>query len=101
MLHTHTPVTAVERADTTTGGSEGGNTTRTYALATTRGTVSCTRVVHATNGYASHLLPFLAGPQGIVPVRGQIITTRASVGTDEIGTTSWSGNKVRTCHHSY
>ena len=94
-LHTHTPVEAVERAKVSSSvlGSST-NATRAYMLSTPRGTISCSRVVHATNAYASHLLPFLAGPQGIVPVRGQVIATRASVGTDEIKTNGWTGNEV-------
>ncbi|KAG9308140.1 FAD dependent oxidoreductase [Chiua virens] len=96
VLHTHTPVTGIEHANVFGPASASGqlmNASRTYTLLTPRGTVSCSRVVHATNGYASHLLPFLAGPQGIVPVRGQIIAMRASVGTNEIKTNAWSGNE--------
>jgi hypothetical protein len=41
-------------------------------------------VIYATNAYTSHLLPQLTGPDGIVPVRGQIVAIRAKVGyTDE------------------
>ncbi|KAJ6592222.1 FAD dependent oxidoreductase-domain-containing protein [Mycena vulgaris] len=70
-LHTRTPVTRI------TPSSSAG---RLWALATPRGTVQCARVLHATNGYASHLLPHMAGPgpAGIVPVRGQVIATRAN-----------------------
>ncbi|KAG1865278.1 FAD dependent oxidoreductase [Suillus subluteus] len=66
--------------------------TRTPSV-TNRGSISCSRVVHATNAYASHLLPFLAGPDGIIPTRGQVMATRASVGTDQIKIPSWSGNE--------
>ena len=41
-----------------------------WVLETSRGEVRCKSVVHTTNGYASHLLPHMAGPKGIVPVRG-------------------------------
>ncbi|KAG1899126.1 FAD dependent oxidoreductase-domain-containing protein [Suillus fuscotomentosus] len=81
-LHTRTPVTAVTH-----------ETTSTYTVVTNWGSISCSRIVHATNGYASHLLPFLASPDGIIPARGQVMTTRASVGTDQIKISSWSGNK--------
>lgn len=94
-LHTHTPVTAIENAKVSSSVSGvSTDATRGYTLSTPRGTITCSRVVHATNGYASHLLPLLAGPRGIVPVRGQVIATRASVGTDQIKTCSWSGNEV-------
>ena len=85
VLHTRTPVTAVEH---TTNGK------RAYRLSTPRGVITCSRVVHATNAYASHLLPFLAGRDGIVPVRGQVIVTLASVSADEIKSCSWTGNEV-------
>ena len=55
-----------------------------WTLRTPRGDVSCRYVIHATNVYASHLLPFLAGIKntqrldslprgayGILPMRGQ------------------------------
>ncbi|KAJ3287261.1 hypothetical protein HK104_008704 [Borealophlyctis nickersoniae] len=58
-LQTHTPVTNV-----ISGPSN-------YLLHTPRGTLSCTYLIHATNAYASHLLPDLA--QAIIPVRGQVI----------------------------
>ncbi|KAG2363598.1 FAD dependent oxidoreductase [Suillus spraguei] len=84
-LHTRTPVTAVTHETT--------NNSSTYTVVTNRGSILCSRVVHATNGYASYLLPFLAGPDGIIPHRGQIIATRASVGADQIKIPSWSGNE--------
>lgn len=85
-LHTYTPVTSVEKIAQTTSGSD-----RAFLLSTHRGSISCSRVVHATNGYASHLLPMFTGPDGIVPCRGQIIATRASVGPKLIGKNSWRG----------
>ncbi|KAG0704631.1 FAD dependent oxidoreductase-domain-containing protein [Suillus ampliporus] len=84
-LHTRTPVTAVTH--------ETENNSSTYTVVTNRGSISCSSVVHATNAYASHLLPFLAGPNGIVPTRGQVMATRASVDTDQIKTNGWSGNE--------
>ncbi|EJD48063.1 FAD dependent oxidoreductase [Auricularia subglabra TFB-10046 SS5] len=65
-LHTRTPVTSITRS-----GSG-------WSVQTPRGAVRTTYVLHATNGYAGHLLPQLTGPSGIVPVRGQVIATRAS-----------------------
>jgi len=97
-LHTHTPVTAIQRANVSSsvsGYELSANATRTYRLLTPRGAIACSRVVHATNAYASHLLPFLAGPQGIVPVRGQVIATRASVGSDQIKINGWTANEGR------
>ncbi|KAG1897088.1 FAD dependent oxidoreductase-domain-containing protein [Suillus fuscotomentosus] len=84
-LHTRTPVTAVTHETT--------DNSSTYTVVTNRGSISCSRVVHATNAYASYLLPFLAGPNGIIPTRGQVMATRASVGTDQIKIPSWSANE--------
>ncbi len=70
-LHTRTPVTSMSPINHS--GSR-----RRWSLTTPRGDISCSYVVHATNAYASHLLPFMHGPQGIVPTRGQIIAVRAT-----------------------
>ncbi|KAK0463925.1 FAD dependent oxidoreductase-domain-containing protein [Desarmillaria tabescens] len=80
-LHTRTPVTSVSSAS---------NSTRRWEVNTPRGSISCSYVVHATNGYASHLLPHLAGPEGIVPTRGQIIALRSSA---KLAPGSWDGNE--------
>lgn len=72
ILHTHTPVHAVlPNQSTATSG---------WSVQTSRGTISASRVIYATNAYTSHLLPHLSGPQGIVPVRGQLAAIRAKVG---------------------
>ena len=60
---------------------------------TPRGKIACSYVLHATNAYASHLLPHLVGPNGIVPTRGQIIATRASVTEDVLTKTGGIGNE--------
>jgi glycine/D-amino acid oxidase-like deaminating enzyme len=60
-LQTNTPVTGVSRNDEAGGG---------WVVATPRGTVSAKKVLLATNGYTSRLLP--AFSDLIVPVRGQI-----------------------------
>ncbi|OAX38307.1 FAD dependent oxidoreductase [Rhizopogon vinicolor AM-OR11-026] len=83
-LHTRTPVTAITQ--------ETVDNSSAYTVVTNRGSISCSRVVHATNAYASHLLPFLAGPEGIIPTRGQVMAIRASAGTDQIKTSGWDGN---------
>ncbi|KAL4065747.1 FAD dependent oxidoreductase [Scleroderma yunnanense] len=85
-LHTYTPVASVEKLAQTTSGSD-----RAFVLSTHRGSISCSHVVHATNGYASYLLPILTGPDGIVPSREHIVAMRASAGPEIIGTNSWRG----------
>lgn len=87
-IHTHTPVTSITRLS-----SKGLNADLTYILSTPRGSLSCSRVVHATNAYASRLLPSLAGSNGIIPTRGQVIATRASLGQAPTKTNGWIGNR--------
>ena len=41
-----------------------------WAVNTTRGSIKCKTVIHATNGYASALVPELQGK--IVPVKGMV-----------------------------
>ena len=82
ILHTKTPVTGFERVqdanqqrrypigDATAAAA--GEAPRKaddpahsrWKLQTPRGSISCNYIVHATNGYAAHLLPFLSG-QGL------------------------------------
>ncbi|KAI0686323.1 FAD dependent oxidoreductase [Cytidiella melzeri] len=69
MLHTRTPVTSISRITDSIG-------SRKWALHTPRGDVNCSAVLHATNGYAAHLLPFMHGE--VIPTRGQVITVRAN-----------------------
>lgn len=62
-LQTETPVTDItpEHAD---------SDIPTWTVNTTRGSINCKKVIHATNGYASALLPQLQGK--VVPVKGMV-----------------------------
>ncbi|KAJ7210403.1 FAD dependent oxidoreductase [Mycena pura] len=82
-LHTRTPVTSISRS----------SNPRRWAAHTPRGVVNCSYVIHATNAYASHLLPHLAGPDGIIPTRGQVVATRASVPAEQLFKCSWDANE--------
>ena len=84
ILHTSTPVTAITPSDFPS---------RRWNLTTPRGTLSCSYVLHATNAYASHLLPHLVGPAGIIPTRGQVIALRAGVPLETLTRTGWGGNE--------
>lgn len=100
-LHTRTPVTSISRRHF--------SRRRPWTLHTPRGEINCTYVVHATNGYAGHLLPSFAGsteikdrrppslphssyPQPplqrvdstITPTRGQVAAVRASVPASDL-----------------
>ncbi|KAJ7715194.1 FAD dependent oxidoreductase-domain-containing protein [Mycena metata] len=83
-LHTRTPVTRVSPLATAS--------LRRWELTTPRGAVQCSYVLHATNGYASHLLPHMAGsgPTGIIPVRGQVMAMRANATLDALSKISWA-----------
>jgi len=54
--------------------------------------VGCAHVVHATNAYASSLLPQLGGRTGIVPTRGQAIAVRAAVPMRELTLSGFTAN---------
>ncbi|KAH9957017.1 FAD dependent oxidoreductase-domain-containing protein [Russula dissimulans] len=85
-LHTHTPVTTVRPliAD---------SSVRRWQLETPRGSVRCTHVVHATNAYASALLPQLSGRRGIVPTRGQAISIRSAVPARELALSGFTADR--------
>lgn len=84
-LHTRTPVTAVTPLGTSFKSG------RRWNLATPRGNIACSYVLHATNGYAAHLLPWLHGPDGIVPTRGQVMAIRANT-PGALGSTGFVAN---------
>ena len=87
-LHTRTPVTSIAPVSNASASAGSG---RRWALQTPRGEVACSYVLHATNAYAAHLLPFLHGPQGIVPTRGQVMALRA-ITPDALGREGFIGN---------
>lgn len=93
VLHTHTPVHSVQR--------NRHSDEYKWELTTSRGAIYANKIVYATNAYTSHLVSHLTGPNGIVPVRGQVVAIRALVGyTDEgwpggdgLSRSGWSGNE--------
>lgn len=97
-LHTHTPVTSVwpvpPPTDNTTSSSDPSlQGYYRYSLGTPRGDVRCRYVLHATNGYANHLLDPEETSVRVVPTRGQVIAVRAKNGTKEdLGKTGWGAN---------
>jgi glycine/D-amino acid oxidase-like deaminating enzyme len=82
-LHTNTPVTGIHANP---------DSLRRWALSTLRGSVKCSYVIHATNAYASHLLPHMQGAAGIIPTRGQVIALRANVRPEKLTQASWGGS---------
>lgn len=110
ILHTKTPVTGFERIDTIDADKprdphpvrdtimaapgkalefiKNVNDQRRWKLQTPRGSISCNYVVHATNGYTGHLLPFLAGQE---PAEDQ---------TSIIGTNSEAVTQIEEFQHS-
>ncbi|KAL8291762.1 hypothetical protein RQP46_002020 [Phenoliferia psychrophenolica] len=64
-----------------------------WTVKTSRGDVSATHVIHATNAYASHLLPHLSsGPHCIVPTRGQVLSLVPSPLSNPHWTTAFSSD---------
>ncbi|KAK7024870.1 FAD dependent oxidoreductase [Favolaschia claudopus] len=90
-LHTRTPVTSISLSSKSSISSS--SSSRRWAVTTPRGTLDCSHIIHATNAYASHLLPHLSGPAGIVPARGQVVALRANVVADKMFKCSWDGNQ--------
>ncbi|KAJ7509637.1 FAD dependent oxidoreductase [Mycena galericulata] len=88
-LHTRTPVTHVSFLPL--DASSPSSFSPRWVLSTPRGPIHCAYVVHATNAYASHLLPHLASE--IVPVRGQVIALNAAAPLSKLSKTSWVGNE--------
>ncbi|KAJ7083784.1 FAD dependent oxidoreductase [Mycena epipterygia] len=84
-IHTRTPVTSIS--------CSASSSPRRWAVQTPRGVLNCSYVVHATNAYASHLLPHMSGPGGIIPTRGQVIALRASVAAQDLFNCSWDANE--------
>jgi glycine/D-amino acid oxidase-like deaminating enzyme len=62
-LQTNTPVTSITPEHAYQG-------IPTWTVNSTRGSIKCNTVIHATNGYASNLVPELQGK--IVPVKGMV-----------------------------
>lgn len=61
-------------------------------LTTAKGDISATYVVHATNGYASHLLPHLSSSDGgIIPTRAQVVAVAPTAGRYLWGTALSAG----------
>ena len=91
-LHTHTPVEAIDPVSTSSS-THSKTGPAHWHIRTSRGVLTTRFVVHATNAWASHLLPQYArrleDEDGndvrprygtwIAPLRGQIIATRANV----------------------
>lgn len=77
-LFTNAPVVSV---------TPSASSTSSWDVNTAVGSIKTRFVVHATNAYASHLLPNLAaGDQAIVPTRGQIVAYQPGQG----GNPHWS-----------
>jgi glycine/D-amino acid oxidase-like deaminating enzyme len=75
-IETRTPVIAVDCDEKADSGFP-------YLLQTPRGPVRAAKVIHATNGYAGHLLPRLRGK--VYPLRGTMSTQQAPAGFGQHG----------------
>lgn len=89
QLFTHTPALAVDAADS-----------GKWSVKTPRGTITATRVLHATNAFASFLLPELKG--SIAPNKSQclaIVPSRPYAGARRL--TSSQGYMYSSQHYWY
>ncbi|KAI0940977.1 hypothetical protein AcV7_003206 [Taiwanofungus camphoratus] len=85
-LHTRTPVTSIAPLPPSLA-------PRRWNVTSPRGEITCSYVLHASNAYASYLLPHMHGPAGIIPTRGQVIALRADVSARELTRSAWLGNE--------
>lgn len=82
-LFTNAPVVSVTASDKTRG---------QWDVNTAVGSIRARFVIHATNAYASHLVPSLAaGWHAIVPTRGQVVAYQPAQGGNPHWTTGWGG----------
>ncbi|KAF5362597.1 hypothetical protein D9758_009584 [Tetrapyrgos nigripes] len=88
-LHTSTPVTSIEYLDD----AGDGHGSRRLKVNTPRGSIMTSYILHATNAYASYLLPHMHGPEGIVPTRGQVIASRAACSSENLTKSAWYTNE--------
>jgi len=91
-LHTSTPVLSI--TPNPAPNSNNTSNSRRWNVHTPRGSLTCNYIIHATNGYASHLLPHLRGAQGIIPTRGQVIATKATAPARVLTDSAWVGNSA-------
>ena len=85
-LFTHAPVNAVE--------SISSESPYRWDVKSSRGSIRTRYVIHATNAYASHILPHLSGPaKGIIPTRAQCRAVRASVRARDWPAVGWGANE--------
>lgn len=85
-LFTHAPVNAVEPTSS--------DALHRWEVKSSRGSIRARYIIHATNAYASHILPHLSGPaKGIVPTRSQCLAYRASRRARDWPTVGWGANE--------
>ncbi len=84
-LHTLTPVTSVRLSSSPSTSED-----KKWIVTTPRGALTCKNVIHATNAYASYLLPHLQ--ERIIPTRGQIVALRAKASLERLQRRSWQAN---------
>lgn len=82
-LHTFTPVTSVHPSSPSPARG-----LKKWILTTPRGALTCKNVIHATNAYASYLLPHFQ--DRIIPTRGQVVALRANSSLERLQRHSWS-----------
>ncbi|KAF4450488.1 cytochrome P450 [Fusarium austroafricanum] len=71
-IHPYNPVRSVQKSDAL--GSK-----PSYTVETDKGIIRCLAVVHATNAYASYLIPSLKGPQGVLGCKAECIAIAPNV----------------------
>lgn len=75
-IHSYTPALSVKKLE---GGTHG---TAQYSVMTEKGLISCRVVIHATNAYASYLIPSLRGVNGVLGCKAECIAIQPNVAAE-------------------
>ncbi|CAG7562640.1 unnamed protein product [Fusarium equiseti] len=70
-IHPYTPVTSVEKSEGARGGGK-----EQYIIKTGKGDIRASVVLHATNAYASKLIPCLSGSEGVFGVKAEVMAVQ-------------------------
>lgn len=89
-LHPFTPATSMIY-------SENDSSSKGYSTVTSKGTINSRAVLHATNGYAGHLLPEMREKDGVFGCRAHMFGFQPNVPTPEA--TLEKGVRFARCYH--
>ena len=75
-IHPYTPALSVKKS------TEGNHRTARYSVKAEESLISCRAVIHATNAYASYLIPSLGGIDGVLGCKAECIAVQPNVAVE-------------------